>query len=392
MQVHSVARRGGLRPFGERVRGVGAALAPQVVGAQLQRLLTGAVLRARLRLAYARWARRGVAVALLLAILVGLFFFLDSSPPGMAGKTTFVVARGATFDSIDSRLRSERLIRSTWFLHAAAVASGSARQLKAGTYLIDRGMTTLQIRSLLVSDNQLLERITIPEGWTLLQIADLLARKGVVARASFVEAAASPALLAKLGVPGKSAQGFLFPDTYSFPQHYPADLVVSTMVRTFFKNFDSLTSYRRRMAPQELLDTVILASIVEGEYRIPREAPEIASVFYNRLKRGMRLQSCATVAFVLTDILGEPHQTRLYDKDLLVKSPYNTYLHAGLPPEPISNPGTVALNAALHPAKTPYLYFVLKDPVTGAHFFSVSYAAHRMAKYEYLRLYLKSSQ
>ncbi len=304
---------------------------------------------------------------------------------------SFVVERGATFDTIGLHLMALRLIRSPFFLDLSAKATRSARELQAGTYEIHRGMTTLQILSLFVSGNQLLERITIPEGWTLLQIADLLARNGVVGKASFERAASSPKLLAGLGVPGKSAQGFLYPDTYYFPRNYPAARVVAVMTANFFKNFDAIDPERRQLSPEELLEKVVMASIVEGEYRLAREAPVIASVFYNRLKRGMRLQSCATVSYVLTDVLGEPHQTRLYDKDLEVASPFNTYLHKGLPPEPISNPGRVALDAALHPANTPYLYFVLENPKSGEHFFSKDFAEHTYAKYQYLSLYLKSN-
>jgi UPF0755 protein len=139
-----------------------------------------------------------------------------------------------------------------------------------------------------------------------------------------------------------------------------------------------------------LLAKVTLASVVEREYRVSAEAPVIASVFYNRLARNMRLQSCATVSYVLTDIKGLPHQTRLYDKDLWVPSAYNTYRHRGLPPGPISAPGRVALRAAFYPAKTAYLYFVLENPTTGKHFFSKGFAAHLMAAYELDNLYLKA--
>ncbi len=332
-----------------------------------------------------------VAAGALAAALCAGILYLNSPPSRMPEAKSFVVERGATFDSIGAQLVAGRLIRSQLFLDLAAKATRSARELQAGTYAIHRGMTTLQIRSLLVSGNQLLERITIPEGWTLLQIAQLLERNRVVGAASFEKAAKSPRLLASLGVPGNSAEGFLYPDTYYFPRNYPPDRVVAVMTTNFFKNLAAIDPQHRELSAQGLLDTVIMASIVEREYRLAREAPLIASVFYNRLKRGMRLQSCATVSYVLTDILGEPHQTRLYDKDLEVPSPFNTYLHAGLPPEPISNPGRVALDAALHPANTPYLYFVLKDPVTGEHFFSRGFTEHTLAKYRYLSLYLKSN-
>ena len=144
------------------------------------------------------------------------------------------------------------------------------------------------------------------------------------------------------------------------------------------------------LSPKELFAKVTLASIVEREYRVPTEAPVIASVFYNRLAEHMRLQSCATVSYVLTDINGLPHQTRLYDKDLWVSSAYNTYRHRGLPPGPISAAGRVALRAAFYPANTQYLYFVLENPTTGKHFFSMGFAAHLMAAYALDNLYLNT--
>jgi UPF0755 protein len=134
-----------------------------------------------------------------------------------------------------------------------------------------------------------------------------------------------------------------------------------------------------------LRDRVVLASIVEREYRAPEEAPLMASVFYNRLNARMRLQSCATVAYVLTEELGRPHPESLTYGDLEVDSDYNTYARWGLPPGPISNPGRVALLAAFEPAETPFLYFVLRDPEAGRHEFSVSLDEHNEKKFLYLK-------
>ncbi|WP_255947327.1 endolytic transglycosylase MltG [Brucepastera parasyntrophica] len=125
-----------------------------------------------------------------------------------------------------------------------------------------------------------------------------------------------------------------------------------------------------------MYEKVILASIVEREYQIREEAPLIASVFANRLKIGMGLQSCATIEYIITEIQGLPHPVRLYDRDLEIRSDYNTYLWAGLPPSPISNPGLIALNAAFNPAKTNYLYFRLTDSESGAHTFTRSLDEH----------------
>jgi UPF0755 protein len=157
------------------------------------------------------------------------------------------------------------------------------------------------------------------------------------------------------------------------------------MVKTFFIRLKSVYPDYKDLTPEELYRKVVLASIVEKEYRRKEEAPIIASVFYNRLKRHIRLESCATIGFIKTELLGQPHADRLWDIDLQIPSPYNTYQHYGLPPGPISNPGLVSLSAVFAPADTDYLYFVLEDPKTGRHHFSVNFNEHVSAK----KLYLK---
>jgi UPF0755 protein len=140
-----------------------------------------------------------------------------------------------------------------------------------------------------------------------------------------------------------------------------------------------------RLSPRQLHEKLIVASIVEREYRIEKEAPLIASVFYNRMRYNIGLESCATLEYIITDVLDRPHPSYLGEEDKRIKSPYNTYMWAGLPPGPISNPGRVALAAALHPPRTDFYYFVLKDPQTGQHYFSDSLKQHNWAKYQYLK-------
>lgn len=333
---------------------------------------------------------------LLVLIFVGLalaaggsLYWLNQPPAEMGTSTVVDVHKGESFRDIAHKMQRLHLIKSALLLEGYSIATQTAGELKVGRYEIEKGATTVAIHDLLVSGRQLLVRVTIPEGWTLKQIAERLQTERIVDASDFLKAASSPQLLAELGIPLESAQGFLFPDTYLFPEHYPAEKVVRTMAADFTRHLAEIYPDYRSLTPQELARKVILASIVEGEYRIPREAPIIASVFYNRLKINMRLESCATVEYVLTDILGQPHQIRLYDKQLWVPSAYNTYRHRGLPPGPINEPGSVALRAAFYPANTKYLYFVVKDPVTGEHFFSESFAAHELAMYQYDNLYLK---
>lgn len=340
-------------------------------------------------------ARFFIITAGIVVVLFGygsaFFIWLNEPPAGMPHSAIVTVNAGETFRGIAQRLQQDKIIRSWAFLDAVSVLGGTAKELKTGRYRIERGATTLNVHNVLVSGHQLLVRVTIPEGWTLTQTAERLQAEKIVSKSEFLAAARSPALLKKLGIPAESAEGFLFPDTYEFPENYPAEKVLATMSEDFFGRLTRIYPDYRKLTGRELLHKVTLASIVEGEYRVAAEAPVIASVFYNRLHEGMRLQSCATVSYVLTDIKGMPHQTRLYDKDLKVESPYNTYLHPGLPPGPINAPGTVALHAVFYPAKTNYIYFVLENPQTGRHFFSRTFKAHLMATYRLMNLYLKQS-
>jgi len=157
------------------------------------------------------------------------------------------------------------------------------------------------------------------------------------------------------------------------------------MVKTFFDVTASIEPDWKQSPRGSMEDTVIMASIVEREYQVDEEAPVIASVFYNRLQRSIGLESCATLEYIITEIQQKAHPEYITIDDEKIDSPYNTYKWAGLPPGPISNPGRTALAAALHPARTDYLYFVLRDPQAGRHFFSRDLTEHNKAKYLYLK-------
>ena len=200
-----------------------------------------------------------------------------------------------------------------------------------------------------------------------------------------MEAVRSPAIMAEFGVPGASLEGYLFPDTYFVPRPFPAATLVELMVKTFFENLGKIAPAWKNQDHGRMRDTVIVASIVEREYRLDEEAPLIASVFWNRLRRNIGLESCATLEYIITEIKQKAHPEYITKDDEKLDSPYNTYKWAGLPPGPISNPGKTALEAAFHPTETSYLYFVLRDPQTGRHFFSRNLNEHNQAKYLFLK-------
>ena len=329
-----------------------------------------------------------VAFVTVLIIVFGSYFYLNSPPTNSlkGGEKAFIVNSGDTLKLVARKLKKDNLIRSDNFFIFYAKINGLSREIKSGEYLISRKLRSSEILKILTKGEVVTVKITIPEGFTIRQIADLLQSKGIVNKTDFINATKNKALLKKYKIPFSSAEGFLFPDTYIISKDLKAKQIVEIMIKRFFEEFDKLTN-NRTLSKDELKKVVIIASLVEKEAKIDNERPIIAAVFYNRLKIGKRLQSCATVQYVL----GKTKE-RLLFKDLKVKSPYNTYLHKGLPPGPISNPGLKSLWAALHPAKVDYLYFVSKH--NGYHYFSRTYSEHLKAikKYEnYNRIGVQSN-
>lgn len=293
---------------------------------------------------------------------------------------TFQIKHGDTLSVVASELSTVKAIRSSLLLRIIGKIKKTESLIKIGTYRIEPGMSTLDIHNLLVSGRQKLYRVTIPEGWTISRIAAAFEDAGITTSDRFLEAASDPDLLDKWQITGQNVEGFLYPDTYFFQKEYPAYQVVDHLLETFFSTLDSLYPEYRSLPKEELYKKIILASIVEREYRAEDEAPLIASVFYNRLKIGMPLQSCATVVYVISEIQNKPHPDRLFYSDLEIPSPYNTYRNKGLPPAPIANPGPAALKAVFIPAKTDYLYFVVSDPDAGRHQFSRTLTEHNRAR------------
>jgi UPF0755 protein len=284
------------------------------------------------------------------------------------------VRRGETSQSVGTRLESAGLIRNRYFWNL--LCRLEKERIKTGTYRIETPSNMLSVYQLLVSGNQILYRVTIPEGVTLSKIALILEECGICSAQDFLELAKDPQIMDQYQIPNKSMEGYLFPDTYLFPSEYPPLQVINTMADNFFERIEDINPLVKDLSPEEINDIVILASIVEREYRLADEAPLMAGVFHNRLGIKMGLQSCATVEYIITEIQGKPHPTVILNQDLEIRDPYNTYMWAGLPPGPISAPGSVALRAVMFPQETEYLYFRLDDPATGKHYFSKTLDEH----------------
>ncbi|MDR0785049.1 MAG: endolytic transglycosylase MltG [Treponema sp.] len=318
-----------------------------------------------------------------LTVLVGLVLVFSAvglcvainwnAPPNTVKQDSlFEVKQGENARVIGRRLEDEGFIKSRWFWYA--LNRWKKEPLKTGSYELELPATQMEIYDVLTRGKQTLVKVTIPEGLTATKTARIFAEAGICDEEEFLQAVGNAGLLARYLVPASSFEGYLFPDTYFFEEGYPAEKVVQVLVDNFFKRFAETAA--ADFSPWEIFEKVTLASIVEREYRLKEEAPVMASVFFNRMKINMPLQSCATVEYIITEIQGKPHPEILLTQDTKIKDPYNTYIHTGLPPAPISNPGYIALNAVLNPAPSDYLYFRLIDPGAGKHYFSKTFDSH----------------
>jgi UPF0755 protein len=288
---------------------------------------------------------------------------------GSAEEILFEVRSGESTSGIAKRLDSMSIISHPEVFTFKAKLRRLDKTLKQGIYRLHKGMSDDSVLLVLASGRIATIAVTIPEGMTLGEIALKLSKAGVVSEDSFLKLAKDKRLLSEFNVPFKSFEGLLFPDTYSFPVGISEEDVIRLMVHRFFEVAEPFTRARG-------LDTlVILASIVEKEAYLDEERPVIASVFLNRLRVGMKLESCATVEYALPK-----HKESLTYGDLRVNSPYNTYSIAGLPPGPICSPGKASLEAVAHPKDTRYYFFVSKGD--GSHYFSETAKEHERMKNE----------
>ena len=291
-------------------------------------------------------------------------------PHGAA--TRVIIPRGANFGQAADSLARTGLVGSPRLFRLYGRLTGGDRNIKPGTYLLRHGTPWKDIISALNGGHGLVNTITIPEGYSLSQITPLLARTLKVPADSVEAAVRDTALLARLDIPNPTIEGYVFPDTYAFPLGTTARQAVREMVYAFERRWrpdwdSSLVGLKINRN-----DLVTMASIVEREARLPEERPVIAAVYYNRLRRGMLLQADPTIQYALGHHVG-----RVLYRDLAVQSPYNTYIHKGLPPGPVASPGVASLAAAANPANVPYLYFVAtKD---GHHEFRMTLDEHTTA-------------
>lgn len=235
--------------------------------------------------------------------------------------------------------------------------------IKAGYYELKGNLNMKELIDVLEEGKDKVFRLTIPEGYSVAEIAELLEKMGKIDKDKFYKTFNE--IEFPYPTPNGNFEGYLYPETYYIPENYDERLILRTLLREFLKKFPP-ENYPNK---EEFYQKLIMASILEREAKLDEEKPLMASVFYNRIDKGMKLASDATVNFVYNY-----KKKRMYYKDLEIDSPYNTYKYKGLPPAPISNPSVVSVEAAYNPAKTDYLFFVAKGD--GGHFFSKTYREH----------------
>jgi len=308
-----------------------------------------------------------------LALSVALVLIISACGTPRGAAVRVIVPKGASFATATDSLERAGIVRFPFLFRMFARIKRDDRNIKPGTYLLKHGTPWSDILSALNGGRGLVNAVTIPEGFALQQIIPLLSQRLEVPVDSVKAAVSDTAQLARLDIPTKTLEGYLFPDTYAFPEGTTARQAVSEMVKRFEREWKPEWNSRLTTLALSRNDIVTLASIIEKEARRPEERPVISAVYHNRLRAGMLLQADPTVQYALGR-----HTPRVLYKDLKVNSPYNTYMHAGLPPGPIASPGGPSLVAALFPANVSYRYFVADSD--GHHEFRTTLAEHDSAR------------
>lgn len=334
-----------------------------------------------------KWRLWG-GVLLLVVFWGGLGYYVAGAlspvaPADRAVNVSLTVPRNASSAMIGGILQTRGLIRNALAFKLYVRFKDVGGQLKAGRYSLSTGLSLPQITGLLIKGPPDAREFTIPEGFTLHQIAALLTHKGLTTHDAFFQAVAHDQFdypfLAGLPPGPHRLEGYLFPDTYKVGSDTSTHDLLDMMLGQFNDELKKLDyGQKARAAGLTLHQAVIIASMVEREAKVNRERPVIAGVIENRLHRGMPLQVDATVQYALGS-----QRSKLYYKDLEINSPYNTYKITGLPPGPIACPGEASLLAAVEPAHTNYLYYVAKPD--GTHAFATTLAQHEANKRKYLR-------
>jgi UPF0755 protein len=321
---------------------------------------------------------RTILLLLFIAVAAGAWAFYQISQPfqGYTGDKFVELAKGTPSRAIASTLQRDGVVKASWmFLAARALHPGA--KLQAGEYRFDHPMSALEVYRKIAKGDIFYFVVTVPEGQNMFDIATTVARFGTITEAQFLKAARDASSILDLDPNATTLEGYLWPDTYRIVRTTTAAQLCSAMTHKFRSQWKNLNVHA------DVHKTVTLASLVEREARIPTDRPLVASVFANRLARGIKLDCDPTTVYAA--LIEGRYKGTIHKSDLANTNPYNTYQNIGLPPGPIANPGLNSIKAALAPAETNYLFFVAKPDGSGGHTFSESLGQHVAATELYRR-------
>ena len=330
----------------------------------------------------------GIVAAVVLGILLAFYSLILWWPQGNPYDSVKVtIPKGASLKQVSATLQDYNIIRNERSFLLAVKTLGYEKDMPAGRFKLLNASTNFDIIDQLVNGIQVNKRVTILEGWTIAAIAKELNNKIGVDQNEFKSACKNKLLLWKWGISEDSVEGYLFPNTYLFSEEEDVQDIIGRMINEYKERITLAFRDRMKVLGMNENEIITLASIIEGEAIYDSERAVISGVYHNRLNIGMRLQADPTIQYIITD-----SPRRLLNKDLKIKSPYNTYLNKGLPPGPINNPGIESIKAALYPDETDYIYFVATGD--GYHTFSRTKEEHNIAKrkFQKIRRQLKRQQ
>jgi UPF0755 protein len=330
---------------------------------------------------FRRYWKRSVILVAVLAVLfaVGRFAYFLTTPTGAGGNVKLVdFSRGSSLRKLADELETGGVIGNSGLFVLYARLKGVAGKVQAGAYQFNDSMKPADILRMLVAGEVYEKRFAVPEGYSIYQLAEMLDERGIFRKEAFLAECRNKTVLNDMGIRGKSVEGYLYPSTYNLVRIENPAALVKTMTGQFSKIYEERFASLEKGSGLTRHQIITLASMVEKEAVLPSEKPLIASVFHNRLKKGIPLQSDPTAVYGVRAFGGKVSKT-----DVHRNSPYNTYIIRGLPPGPIGNPGSGAIEAVLKPAASGFYYFVARND--GSHQFSVTLDEHNRAVNRYLK-------
>jgi UPF0755 protein len=328
---------------------------------------------------FLRWIKLVLFSGILISVLAMIgFMWLDQPLEDQVQPHLVDIPPGTPFTHISHILHQQQLIGPEWFFTLLGRVQGVDRKIIPGEYELDAGMKPTEMLKKLVKGEVYRHALTIPEGFNVVQIAEILDQKNLARKQDILRLTRDPVFIQSLDIQAPSLEGYLFPDTYQFSRYTPPEFIVRTFVNRFHEMVTPDLRSQAMTLDMTLHEVLTLASVVEKETGLAAERPLVSGVFHNRLQKGIPLQSDPTVIYALEFFDGN-----IRKDDLSVNSPYNTYKIFGLPPGPIANPGLAAIHAALYPTPTDFVYFVARND--GSHQFSVTLAEHNKAVDKYQR-------